>query len=114
MPTAKSNRSTRFTRNARRLRGASPQGNARIIGAVVATPDLTVTFDRPVQLTGVPNFDVDVAGADPIGASQSGPAEVTITYDVAIGAATAVTVPPNDPAIRTSVGGFAASTTFPI
>jgi hypothetical protein len=84
-------------------------GSAAAVGSV-----LTVVFDQPVVLKGTPQYSVDVAGADPVSASMTFPNTLALTYDAAIAAATEITIPFEDPAIRSAVGGFVADSTFKI
>ncbi len=87
-----------------------------ITAAVAAGSTLTVTFDGPVALDrgAVPQYVVDVAGADPVSVVQTAPNIIAITYDAAIAAATTVTIPYHDPAVRNKVGGYVSTSTFKI
>ena len=84
----------------------------RIVSAVAATTTLTVTFDQPVRLKGVPQWTTDVPGATAMSAASPSPDVVVITFSATIAAATEVIIPVADPAIRNKVGGFVADTTF--
>ena len=85
-----------------------------VTAAAAAGSALTVTFNQPVALKGVPQYTVDVAGADPVSAVLSAPNICVITYDVAIAAATTLTIPYEEPAIRNASGGFVSTSTFPV
>lgn len=86
-----------------------------ITAAVAAGSVLTVTFNCAVSLDRglVPQYAVDVAGAEPLSVAQTAPNIIAITYDAAIAAATTVTIPPRDKAVRNSSGGFVSTSTFP-
>ena len=85
----------------------------RIVSAVAAASVLTITFDQPVTLKGVPQYTTDVAGPTPVSAAMTGPTTLAITFSAAIAAATEVRIPFEDPGIRNAVGGFVADSTFP-
>jgi hypothetical protein len=86
----------------------------RIVSATKAGSVLTVVFDQPVILKGVPQYAVDVAGADPTSAALTAPTTLALTFDAAITAATEFTIPFEDPGIRNAVGGYVADSTFPV
>ena len=77
---------------------------------------LTLTFPGIIilQRGSVPQITTDVAGAEPISAVQTAPNTVAITFDATIAAATSLTIPPRDGAIRNASGGFVTSTYFPL
>jgi hypothetical protein len=89
------------------------QTPVRIVSASAAASVLTVTFDQPVVLKGVPQYAVDVVGASPVSAAMTSPITLALTFSAAIAAATAITIPFEEPSIRSAVGGFVADTTFP-
>ena len=114
MATVNAARSTRQNRNSRRRRPAPNRDNPRLILAAAAGTALTLTFDRPVMLAGVPQMTTDVPLAVPVSASQPTPiAQVIVEFDIDITAATVVNLMPNDPAIRGLGGGYVASGQFP-
>ena len=81
------------------------------IGIVSATPGLsllTIVFDQPVQLKGIPQYTTSVAGAVPVSAELTSPTTLAVTFDADISLATAVNVPYEEPAVRNSSGGFVA------
>ncbi len=86
----------------------------RIVSATAAASVLTVTFDQPVILKGVPQYGVDVAGATPASAAMTNPLTLALTFSAAIAAATEVTIPFEEPGVRSAVGGFVADSTFPV
>jgi hypothetical protein len=86
----------------------------KILSASKSGSVLTVTFDQPVVLKGVPQYTTTVAGADPTSAVLTGPSVLALTFDAAITAATAFNIPFEDPGIRNAVGGFVSTSTFPL
>src|SRR5688572_37317 len=100
----------------RSAKRAEPKGSTpvRIESASAVGSVLTVTFDQPVILRGVPKWTTDVAGADATSAAMTNPTTMALTFDAAIAAATEVTIPFQDPSIRNAVGGFVADSTFPV
>src|SRR5215218_5496586 len=68
---------------------------ATALGAVV-----TITFDQPVSLNGVPQYTTDVVGAAALSAALSGTNAVAITFGATIAAATEVRIPYEEPAVR--------------
>jgi hypothetical protein len=93
-----------------------PQPNAPIgiSSATAALTILTLEFDQPVSLNGVPQFTTDIAGASPVSAALTSPTTVEITFDNDLTGATIVNIPFRDPAIRNLSGGYVSSDTFPV
>ncbi len=83
--------------------------SATAVGAV-----LTLTFDQPVVLKGTPKYTTDVAGATATSAVLTTPTTLAVTFSATIAAASEVTIPFQDPAVRNAVGGFVADSTFPV
>src|SRR5688572_19784463 len=79
----------------------------RIASASKSGSVLTVTFDQVVRIKGVPQYTTTVA-AEPISAVLTSPTTLALTFDAAITAATAFTIPFEDPGIQNGVGGFVA------
>lgn len=90
------------------------QTPVKIVSASAATTVLTVTFDQPVILKGIPEYSVDVVGATPTGAALTAPTTLALTFSASIAAATEMTIPFQDPGIRNAVGGFVANSSFPV
>lgn len=86
----------------------------RIVSAIKAAAVLTVTFDQPVILKGVPQYTTDAPGADPLSAVMTSPSVMVLTFDATIAAATEFNIPFEDPAVRSAAGGFVANSTFPL
>ena len=82
--------------------------------ASAAASVLTISFDQPVILKGVPQYTTDIAGATPTTAALTSPTTLALTFSAAVATATEVTIPFEDPGIRGAVGGFVADSTFPV
>jgi hypothetical protein len=97
-----------------RVRQSQPTP-VRILSAEKNTTVLTLTFDQPVVLKGVPQYTTDVAGATAVSATSPSIDTVAITFSATIAAATSVTIPsPVEPAVRNMDGGYVADSTFPV
>jgi hypothetical protein len=90
-----------------------PTSPISIISANAAGSTLTITFNGPVMLKGVPNYTTDVAGATPVTANLTGGNTLNILFSASIAAATTMTIPYEEPAIRNASGGFVSTSTFP-
>src|SRR5687768_17225678 len=75
---------------------------------------LTVVFDQPVSLNGVPAYTTSVVGATASSAVMTGMNTVAITFSATIATATSVTIPYEEPAVRNASGGFVSTSTFPV
>lgn len=87
------------------------------IGIVTATKAgsiLTITFNQPVGLKGVPAYTVTGAAVTALGAAMTSPTVMSLTFSGAVTAATFVNIPYEEPAIRNSSGGFVGVSTFPV
>jgi hypothetical protein len=87
------------------------------IGIVSATPALevmTIVFDQPVMLNGVPQYTTDVGGASPVSAALTNPTTLALTFDADVALATVVNIPHEEPAVRNASGGFVTPRTFPV
>lgn len=111
---ARTNKHRRNPKDNREATNPQPVTPIMINEAEAAGSVLTLTFDRAVNVVGTPAITTDVAGAEPVSVAQSAPNVVEITYSASIAAATALTIPFRDPAIRNSSGGFVTSNTFPL
>jgi hypothetical protein len=106
-------------RRARR-RANSPVNNPqptvpiKVTAASAAGSVLTVTFDQPVILDGVPQYATDVPGATATSAVMTGPATLAVTFSAAVAAATELKIPYEEPAVRNASGGFVSTSTFPV
>jgi hypothetical protein len=86
----------------------------KVTAASAATTVVTVTYDQPVSLNGVPSYATDVVGADPVSAVLTSPTTIEITFDASVAAATELNIPYEEPAVRNSSGGFVSTSTFPV
>ena len=84
----------------------------RIVSAVNATDQLTVTFDQPVQLRGTPQWTTDLPSVVVTSASLTSPTTVVMAFSDDLGTATTVTIPYEDESIRNAFGGYVADTLF--
>ena len=88
-----------------RTRPAAPTP-INIVGAAFAGGELTVTFDQPVMLSGVPEYRA-VDGNQSVSATSAervSPTSVRLTYPAGTGAG-GVVVPADDPAVTNATGG---------
>ncbi len=86
----------------------------RIVSAVKNTTHLTVTFNQPVVVRGLPNWTTSVEGPTVVSVTSPSPAVVVATFSATIAAATTMSVEPTDPAVRSMSGGYVADTMFPV
>ena len=112
-PIKKANRN----RGSRRRNGGNrPMPTAAIVVTAVAKAGsvLTLTFDQPVSLDGLPKYTTNLAGVMPISAVKTGPTAVAVTFSAAVTTATTLNIPYEEPAVRNSSGGFVSTSTFPV
>lgn len=83
-----------------------------IASASAALTVLTVTFDQPIGLNGVPAYTTNALGASPVSAVQTGPTEIEVTFSLSIALATVVNIPYQEVAVRNSKGGYVADSVF--
>ena len=88
-----------------------PEAPVLIVNSVVAANVLTLTFDQPVTLSGVPKFTTDLPGQTVIAANKTAAATVALTFNEPIAGAVSLNVGFRDPAIRGASGGFVTSVT---
>lgn len=106
-------RSSRMQRNRRANNASRPPLKLTLVASTIefSTPNVIITYPVPVVLKGIPQWLTNTSKL-PTAATATAPNVVTLAYD-APGAVTDVTVPENDPAIRSATGGYAAPGTFP-
>lgn len=95
--------STRKNIQANRPQPTTPIG---IVSVVPALSVITVTFDQPVALSGLPDYTTDIVGAEPVSAAMTSQTVMELTFDTSVALATVVNVPYEDAAVRNSSGGF--------
>jgi hypothetical protein len=106
-----------FTRTERRNRDRVEPKKAtpvKILSAVKAGSVITITFDQVVSLRGTPLYTTDLAGVIAASATMPTPTTLAVTFSAAITTATEINVPFEDPAVRSTTGGFVATSTFPL
>jgi hypothetical protein len=97
-----------------RVTNPQPTTPISVTAAVKNTTKITVTFDQPVALKGVPAYTTNLAGVTALSAIKTGPATVEITFSASVATATTLNIPYEEPAIRNASGGFVSNSTFPV
>src|SRR5687767_5293445 len=78
----------------------------KVTGASTTGAVLTVTYDQPVSLNGVPQYTTDIVGATAVSAVMTGMNTIAITFGSTVATATEVRIPYEEPAVRNGSGGF--------
>jgi len=101
-------RTPRRARRERNPRVNRPQPTApiNIISAIKSAAQLTIVFNQPVSVRGVPQYTVNAAGATPQTVGILSATSITIVYSADISLADELTIPYEEPAVRNSSGGF--------
>lgn len=100
-------RAPQFSRNRRK----NPLSSQTITATFdFTTPNITLTSQTPVSLRGIPQILTNT-GKLPVSATRPTLFTVVLVYDTP-GSVTSVTVPQDDPAIRSGTGGFLAPGSF--
>ena len=86
----------------------------KVTGATKNTTKITVTFDQPVALNGVPKYTTNLAGVTAQSAVAPGPTAVEITFSASVATATTLNIPYEEEAVRNASGGFVSTSTFPV
>lgn len=84
-----------------------------IVSTTQAGDDVTIVFNQPVSLNGIPQF-LKNGTIPPTAASLSAPNTLVLTYPTAGPIATNVAIPAEEPAVRNSSGGFVSPTTVTV
>lgn len=101
-------RTPTFSRNRRK----NPQQAQTVLATYdFVTPDITITTNTPVSLSGIPQVLTNT-GKLPVSATRPTLFTVVLVYDTP-GAVTSVTIPQNDPAVRSGTGGYLSPGVFP-
>src|SRR5262245_54824281 len=74
-----------------------PTTPIKVTAAAKAAAVLTLTFDQPVALNGVPRYTTSVVGATAVSAVMTGMNTVAITFSATIATATEVRIPYEEP-----------------
>ena len=114
MPSAISKRTRNTRRRSINVTRPQPTAAIQVTGAAALGSDLTLTFDQPVSLNGVPQYTTDVVGAEALSAVKTGLDTVAITFSATVATATEVQIPYEEPAVRNGSGGFVSTSTFPV
>ncbi len=107
----------RSTRRNIAVNRPQPTTPISVTAAVAAGSVLTITFNQPIALRGVPAYTTDVAGPpapEPVSAVLTDPMTLALTFDASVAAATEVHIPYEEPAVRNASGGFVSTSTFPV
>lgn len=101
-------RAPQFSRNRRK----NPLKSQTVLATFdFATPNITITTNTPVSLAGIPQVLTDT-GKLPVSATRPTLFTVVLVYDTP-GSVTSVSVPQDDPAIKSMTGGSLSPGTFP-
>jgi hypothetical protein len=106
----KQHRASRRKNNTNRPVPTVPIG---IVSVTKATTTMTIVFNQPVSLKGIPQYTTNLAGVTPISAALTAPSTLSLTFSASIATATTLNIPAEEPAIRNSSGGFVSPSTFP-
>jgi len=114
MMTPLTRRSTGKKRSGLGVTRSQPTAPIGIASATAVGSVLTMVFDQPVSLNGVPAYTTDVVGATALSAVMTNATTVAVTFSAAVAAATEVRIPYEEPAVRNGSGGFVSTSTFPV
>jgi hypothetical protein len=111
MPTPLRTTTTRTPRRTRKDTANRPRPETPIYvtGFLIAGSVLTLTFDQPVLLAGVPGFRTDLETPVAVSAARTAADKVAITYSETVEGAVTLFVGFRDPAIRNASGGYVTS-----
>ena len=104
-------------RASRRRNGVNrpvPSVPITVTAAAKAGSVLTITFNQPVSLKGVPQYTTNLAGVTAVSAVLTGATTLAVTFSAAVTTATTLNIPYEEPAVRNSSGGFVSTSTFPV
>jgi hypothetical protein len=88
-----------------------PETPILITAASAVGSVLTLTFDQPVILSGVPQFTTDMP-ATPVSATRPATNQVAITYSAGVAGLNLINLAFRDPAIRNASGGYVTCNTY--
>jgi hypothetical protein len=105
-------------RTSRKMSGGptKPQPTAPIgiTSVAKAASVLTIVFNQPVSLKGVPAYTTNLAGVTALSAVMTNSTTLALTFSAAVTTATTLNIPYEEPAVRNSSGGFVSNSTFPV
>lgn len=102
-----------FSRRKNSVNRPVPTVPIGIVSVTKATTLMTIVFNQPVSLKGIPQYTTNLPGVTPISAALTGPATLSLTFSASVATATTLNIPAEEPAIRNSSGGFVSPSTFP-
>src|SRR5215211_2306607 len=73
-----------------------------ISSATKAGSVISIVFNQPVTLKGVPAYTTNLAGVTAISAAMTSPTTLALTFSAAVTTATTLNVPYEEPAVRNS------------
>ncbi len=79
------------------------------ISATSVTPagdDVSIEFDQPVSLNGIPKYTTNIQSAIPIAAELTSPTTLKLTFNEDVSLAVSVNIPYEEPGVRNGSGGF--------
>ena len=104
----------RPSRRKNNLNRPAPTTPISVVSATKAAAVLTIVFNQPVALKGVPQYTTDLPGITALSAAMTNPTTLALTFSATVATATEVNIPYEEPAIRNSSGGFVSTSTFPV
>jgi hypothetical protein len=104
----------RFPRRKNGVNRPVPTVPIGIVSATKATTTITVVFNQPVGLKGVPAYTTNISGVTVLSATLSSPTTLVLTFSASVATATSLIIPFEEPAIRNASGGYANPGTFPV
>ena len=107
-------RTTRARRKGNTVNVPQPTTPISVTDATKNTTKITVEFDQPVALNGVPAYTTNLAGVTAVSAVATGPTTVEITFSASVATATTLNIPYEEEAVRNASGGFVSTSTFPV
>ena len=110
-PTKRGNRRSRqLSGQARPMQRQIP---VEIVNVTSAGSEVTLEFNQPVAMKGIPQF-LKNGTIPPTAANMSSPTTLVLTYPALGPVAANVGIPPEEPAIRSVTGGFVTPTTVEV
>jgi hypothetical protein len=79
----------------------------------IAVANITVTFNEPVTLTGIPAWTAQ-GGRTILSIAQTSPTVFVLTWSATLVGQSPIVIPFQDPAFRTYQGGYVQPGSFPI
>ena len=91
-----------------------PASPVTIVNVVKTAAVMTISFNQPVSLKGIPAWTTNIAGVTAILASLTTPTILSLTFSASVATATGLIIPFEEPAIRSASGGYVNPGTFPV